>query len=129
LEAQQIIHKNIGDDFIRINMKQIDLILLIFLITDCSNENDDEHDEDDDVKIDNSYWYGKVMNLDTSMMINSNRFDSVDVIMEYSDPPGYNYYYSKYYYARNIGIIKYEEWFLDDSATYEENLIEYEINN
>ena len=76
-----------------------------------------------------SYWYGKVMNVDTSILINSNQYDSVIIIMEYSNPPGYENQYIKYYYAKNIGIIKKEEWFLYDDTTYEENLINYKINN
>jgi len=77
----------------------------------------------------NSYWYGKVMNIDTSILMNSNQYDSVIIIMEYSSPPGYENQYIKYYYAKNIGIIRKEEWFLYDDTTYEENLINYKINN
>ncbi|MBP7508544.1 MAG: hypothetical protein KA807_12020 [Prolixibacteraceae bacterium] len=77
----------------------------------------------------NANWYGKVMNIDTTILLNSNQYDSVIVIMEYSSPPGYENQYIKYYYAKNIGIIKKEEWYLYDNITYEENLIDYKINN
>jgi len=77
----------------------------------------------------NSDWYGKVINIDTTVLINSVRYDSVIIIMEYSDPPGYENQYVKYYYAKNIGIIRKEDWFLYDNSTYIEDLIDYEVNN
>jgi len=68
------------------------------------------------------------MNIDTTIFLNSVKYDSVIVIMEYEDEVGYRIHNVKYYYAKHIGIIKRMEWWEYDSIINEENLIEYKIN-
>jgi len=76
----------------------------------------------------NTHRKGKVMNIDTTIFLNSVKYDSVIVIMEYEDEVGYRIHNVKYYYAKHIGIIKRMEWWEYDSIINEENLIEYKIN-
>ena len=76
-----------------------------------------------------NYNYRKVLSIDTAVTVSSHVYDSVIILMEYSNPPGTWYRYSKIYYAKHVGVIKRLDWHSTDSSFYEENLVDYRIGS
>jgi hypothetical protein len=77
----------------------------------------------------NTYYSGVIQTIDTTIMIHSNYYDSVVIVMEYCGPSPGILPYGKTFYAKKIGIIKTERCSYQsfDSIYSEEFLIRYHI--
>ncbi len=76
-----------------------------------------------------TYSSGRILKIDTTVMLNSTSYDSVIIVLEYLGPGIGCVPHGKTYYAKNIGIIKKEtctgEGF--DKITSQEILLNYHI--
>jgi PKD repeat protein len=77
----------------------------------------------------NVFYSGEILTIDTTLILNSVRYDSVLIVLEYCGSGIGQSPYGKTYYAKNIGIIKKELWNYNykDSIISSEELLKYHI--
>ncbi|MEZ5106864.1 MAG: hypothetical protein R2757_20330 [Draconibacterium sp.] len=79
---------------------------------------------EEDYRYPSTYYRGKIIAKDTTFL----NFNSVIFVNEYIGPESGNISIGKTYYAKNIGIIRTEQWYAgEDSIRAFEELIDYKI--